>query len=218
VPYEKQKVIGGGIVDFYIPRLQLVLEVDGKHHLEPCQLLSDADRTRMIRKALKGTCVIRAPNRAVLHIPTAREIAQVLHQADLSEVPRLQEMVERIVWVCGIPGAREWISIRRRAAEGPRGASAKGGTQSNATAHRRRRRQPHIKSGPGLTITVSPSRPTHTCENPRCWGRSGWKARTHVEVGGLVWHVCERCGHRLTIERAPFDPSRPMRLHGLGAF
>ena len=53
------------IVDFYCPRLRLVVEVDGATHDGPDATIRDAERTRFLRA--RGLRVVRLTNGAVLH-------------------------------------------------------------------------------------------------------------------------------------------------------
>ena len=44
VQFYRQKPLGFFIVDFYAPKVQLIVEVDGGHHFEPKQRKEDAKR------------------------------------------------------------------------------------------------------------------------------------------------------------------------------
>jgi very-short-patch-repair endonuclease len=44
VTFNRQKVIGNYIIDFYCTSAKLVIEVDGSQHLEPENITKDADR------------------------------------------------------------------------------------------------------------------------------------------------------------------------------
>jgi very-short-patch-repair endonuclease len=59
----KQRPIDGFIADFYIPKLKLVIELDGQHHNEPDQQLYDAERTKVFEGY--GLTVIRFTNHEV---------------------------------------------------------------------------------------------------------------------------------------------------------
>ena len=56
----RQKIIGEYIVDFYCPQAKLVIELDGKHHLEQHQAEYDAERTKYLEAG--GCRVIRFSN------------------------------------------------------------------------------------------------------------------------------------------------------------
>jgi very-short-patch-repair endonuclease len=60
----KQRPIDGFIADFYIPKLKLVIELDGEQHSEPDQQLYDAERTKVFEGY--GLTVIRFTNREVM--------------------------------------------------------------------------------------------------------------------------------------------------------
>jgi len=64
VPFYRQKPIGDYIADFYAPKANLVVEVDGSQHLEPAQ--SDYDRQRTAFLESQGLRVLRFDNRQVL--------------------------------------------------------------------------------------------------------------------------------------------------------
>jgi very-short-patch-repair endonuclease len=59
----KQRPIDGFIADFYIPKLKLVIELDGQHHAEAAQQLYDAERTKVFEGY--GFTVIRFTNHEV---------------------------------------------------------------------------------------------------------------------------------------------------------
>jgi len=46
----RQKIIGEYIVDFYCPQVKVIIELDGKHHLEKNQAEYDAERTAPARR------------------------------------------------------------------------------------------------------------------------------------------------------------------------
>lgn len=60
----KQRPIDGFIADFYIPKLKLVIELDGEHHAEPDQQAYDAERTKVFKGY--GLTVIRFSNHEVM--------------------------------------------------------------------------------------------------------------------------------------------------------
>ena len=61
----RQRPLDRFIVDFYCPRLRLVVEVDGATHDGPDATIRDAERTRFLRA--RGLRVVRLTNGAVLH-------------------------------------------------------------------------------------------------------------------------------------------------------
>jgi very-short-patch-repair endonuclease len=60
----RQKTIGFYIVDFYIPKAKLVIEVDGFQHIEKSQLENDEVRSDFLES--KGLKVLRFRNERVL--------------------------------------------------------------------------------------------------------------------------------------------------------
>ena len=64
VPCYRQKPIGPYIVDFYLPEIKLVIEVDGSQHLTKTGIGADARRTAYLESL--GLKVIRFDNRQVL--------------------------------------------------------------------------------------------------------------------------------------------------------
>lgn len=64
VPCYRQKPIGPYIVDFYLPEIRLVIEVDGSQHLTEIGLAADRKRTAYLQSL--GLKVIRFDNREVL--------------------------------------------------------------------------------------------------------------------------------------------------------
>ena len=83
VTVNRQKVIGRYIVDFYIHKEKLVIELDGDQHGEPAGLAKDEKRDAWLRE--QGMTVLRYPNTAVntsfeevcrdilLHLPSVPE-------------------------------------------------------------------------------------------------------------------------------------------------
>ena len=64
VQFYRQKPIGSYVVDFYAPKLKLVVEVDGSQHLEPEHSEHDQHRDRYL--ASLGLTVLRFNNLQVL--------------------------------------------------------------------------------------------------------------------------------------------------------
>ena len=73
VQFRRQRILGSAIVDFYAPRIGLVVEVDGGCHA--LTAAADARRDRRLRKA--GYTVLRVSDRMVLEQP-ALAVAYVL--------------------------------------------------------------------------------------------------------------------------------------------
>ena len=63
VTVHRQKVIGPYIVDFYIARCQLVIELDGSQHFETENKAADWQRDIYLKE--QGITVLRIPNNAV---------------------------------------------------------------------------------------------------------------------------------------------------------
>ena len=61
----RQRPIDHFIVDFYIPQLKLVIEVDGDFHFSPDGLAYDQERSRILEGY--GLFIIRFTNQEVLH-------------------------------------------------------------------------------------------------------------------------------------------------------
>jgi very-short-patch-repair endonuclease len=65
IPFYRQKPIGNYIVDFYCPKAQLVIEVDGGQHYKPEGALRDSVRDSFLKDL--GFSVLRFSNRDVLY-------------------------------------------------------------------------------------------------------------------------------------------------------
>ena len=61
--FQRQKILGRYIADFYSARAKLVIELDGSQHYEDAGARYDTDRTRYLEQY--GITVIRIPNNAV---------------------------------------------------------------------------------------------------------------------------------------------------------
>ncbi len=61
--FQRQKIIGKYIVDFYCAEAKLVIELDGSQHFEAEGIEKDAERTDFL--AAYGINVIRIPNNEV---------------------------------------------------------------------------------------------------------------------------------------------------------
>ena len=64
VRFQRQKVLGRYIVDFYCAKAHLVVELDGSQHYEERGAQKDAERTAFLKQY--GLTVIRIPNNDVL--------------------------------------------------------------------------------------------------------------------------------------------------------
>ena len=61
--FQRQKVIGGVIVDFYCHAARLIIELDGSQHYEEAAKRYDEDRTKFLEA--NGLQVLRFPNAEV---------------------------------------------------------------------------------------------------------------------------------------------------------
>ena len=61
--FQRHKILGKYIVDFYSASAKLVIELDGSQHYEDAGTQYDAERTRYLEQY--GIIVIRIPNNAV---------------------------------------------------------------------------------------------------------------------------------------------------------
>ena len=64
VRFYRQKILGKYIVDFYCPKANLVIELDGSQHFEEKGIKYDEERTAYLEKY--GLQVIRIPNNEVM--------------------------------------------------------------------------------------------------------------------------------------------------------
>lgn len=60
VRFNRQKIIGKYIVDFYCSKLGLVIELDGSQHFEENVIKYDDERTKFLESC--GLVVVRIPN------------------------------------------------------------------------------------------------------------------------------------------------------------
>ena len=63
VRFQRQKILGKYIVDFYCPSAKIAIELDGSQHYERSGKEKDAERTVFLQGY--GITVIRIPNNAV---------------------------------------------------------------------------------------------------------------------------------------------------------
>ena len=61
--FQRQKIIGHYVVDFYCASAKLVVELDGSQHFEPEEMERDAQRTVFLEQY--GITVVRIPNNEV---------------------------------------------------------------------------------------------------------------------------------------------------------
>jgi len=64
IQFYRQKPIGNYIVDFYAPKVKIVVEVDGSQHLEKRNKIKDAARDEFLKSL--GLDVLRFDNLQVL--------------------------------------------------------------------------------------------------------------------------------------------------------
>ena len=60
IRFQRQKVVGNYIVDFYCAKAGLVIELDGGGHYQPEQIQKDLDRTNTLTRM--NLCVLRFCN------------------------------------------------------------------------------------------------------------------------------------------------------------
>ncbi len=65
VRFLRQKVVGPYIVDFYCAEANLVVELDGSQHYDPCGMEKDEKRTAYLNQC--GLNVLRIPNNEVMN-------------------------------------------------------------------------------------------------------------------------------------------------------
>ena len=61
--FQRQKIIGKYIADFYCAKAKLVIEIDGSQHYEDVGLVNDEKRTEYLMQY--GISVIRISNREI---------------------------------------------------------------------------------------------------------------------------------------------------------
>ena len=64
VKFQRQKIIGKYIVDFYCAKAKLIVELDGSQHYEEQGMEYDAERTVFLEQY--GIRVLRIPNNEVI--------------------------------------------------------------------------------------------------------------------------------------------------------
>ena len=63
IQFNRQKVIGNYIVDFYCHQAKLIIELDGGQHFEDKRVLNDESRTKYLNSL--GLNVLRIPNNEI---------------------------------------------------------------------------------------------------------------------------------------------------------
>jgi very-short-patch-repair endonuclease len=86
-PFQRQRIIGNYIVDFYCPRAKLVIEVDGGQHYYNENLLSDKRRDNYLKS--KQLTIMRFTDTDVL-VNTEVVIQQILLYLDKNPLSQEQ--------------------------------------------------------------------------------------------------------------------------------
>ena len=63
IRFNRQKIIGKYIVDFYCAKAKLIIELDGSQHFEGKNIINDIERTEFFKQY--GLKVIRIPNNEI---------------------------------------------------------------------------------------------------------------------------------------------------------
>ena len=63
IKFNRQKIIGKYIVDFYSAKAKLIIELDGSQHYEDDGVLKDNERTKFLEQY--GFTIIRIPNNQI---------------------------------------------------------------------------------------------------------------------------------------------------------
>ena len=64
IRFQRQKVLGKYIADFYCAKAKMVIELDGSQHYDDCNMQKDAERTAFLESY--GLSVLRIPNNEVI--------------------------------------------------------------------------------------------------------------------------------------------------------
>ena len=83
--FRRQQPLAGFIVDFYCPKLDLAIELDGDIHDSPDRARYDCVRDRLL--ALGGTIVIRIRNEELTAERLKQLIAETMHQRRGTSAP-----------------------------------------------------------------------------------------------------------------------------------
>ncbi len=84
VQFYRQKPIGNYIVDFYAPKMKLVVEVDGAQHLEEKHLEEDKRRDAYLTG--QGLCVLRFNNLQIFQ--ELDSVMEVIYKTVMEELER----------------------------------------------------------------------------------------------------------------------------------
>lgn len=86
---KRQYGIGSYILDFYIPKLQLAIELDGDVHYRPSVLRKDNNKDSFLKQ--NGIKVLRISNQEVLHNldGVLRYLTQLINEDSLEFLPPL---------------------------------------------------------------------------------------------------------------------------------
>ncbi len=84
VQFYRQKPIGNYIVDFYAPKVKLVVEVDGAQHLEEKHLEEDKRRDAYLTG--QGLCVLRFNNLQIFQ--ELDSVMEVIYKTVMEELER----------------------------------------------------------------------------------------------------------------------------------
>ena len=108
IRFQRQKVIGNYIVDFYCAKARLILELDGSGHYEQEQEFYDGVRTSELERL--GLTVIRIPNTDIM-----RNFREVCEMIDLSVKEKTPSTAERSPFPKG--EGKSMASLEREAVE-----------------------------------------------------------------------------------------------------
>lgn len=87
IAFNRQKIIGDYIVDFYCPKAKLVIELDGSQHYEEDAELYDRQRTEYLNR--HGMAVLRYSNREI-----HTRFKEVCHDIDIHVIARIDALKE----------------------------------------------------------------------------------------------------------------------------
>jgi very-short-patch-repair endonuclease len=85
LPVYRQKPIDNYIVDFYIPKLKLVIEIDGESHIKKREIDYDEKRTKALESY--GLKVLRFWNYDVLGDSGLEVVSEIIHKEFLKKNP-----------------------------------------------------------------------------------------------------------------------------------
>lgn len=116
IKFQRQKVLGRYIADFYCAKAKLVVELDGSQHFEETGLQKDCERTRFLENY--GLTVLRIPNNEVdqnfqgvceLIEKAVAEALQNQRGKNMEAVLNREDIL-RIVKEAGLPGEGWWLT------------------------------------------------------------------------------------------------------------